>query len=116
MEKIREAFNAYFKRFGLELPEQLEPKGRLSGGGWSVTYVLTTDEAGEPCLDFLAEHRMTNMRHVRIRQNGEVIALESIEESFSYDAEVEGDKERAEKAFHEHNNRVADLLREKGLI
>lgn len=116
MEKIRQAFREYFEDFELELPKKIENKGTIADSGWTITYVLLKDEQGEPCLDFLAEHRRTSMRHVRIRQNGEVIALETFWETYGYDPEIEGDKERAEKEFHEHNNRVAEILREKGLI
>lgn len=116
MEKIRQAFKEYFDEFDIELPEHIEKKGTITDSGWSITYILTHDEHGEPCLDFLAEHRMTNMRHVRIRQNGEVVALETFQENYAYDAEVEGDEERAEREFQAHNNRVAELLRQKGLI
>ncbi len=116
MEKIREAFKEYFEEFEVELPEKIEKKGAISEGGWHISYVLTTDEQGEPCLDFVAEHRMTTMQHVRIRENGEVITLGSIQDNYTYNEEIEGDQERAEKEMRAHNQRFADQLSEKGLL
>ena len=116
MEKIREAFKTYFDEFELELPQKIEKKGTVAEHGWTITYVLTSDEQGQTCLDFLAQHRMTNMRHVRIYQNGEIKELESIQESYGYNHEIEGDQARAEREFQEHNERVAKILRAKNLI
>jgi hypothetical protein len=116
MKKIREAFKEHFDDFGIELPEKIEKKGTISQGGWSITYVLTTDEQGDPCLDFVAEHRMTTMQHVRIRQNGEVDTVDTIQDNYTYNAEIEGDQERAEEEMKEHNKRFTDQLSEKGLL
>lgn len=116
MEKIREAFKEYFEGYDIELPEKIEKKGKISKGRWSITYVLTTDEEGKPALDFIADHPMSSMSHMRIRENGETVALESMRENYSYDAKIEGDEERARKEWQEHNDRVADILHEKGLI
>lgn len=116
MKKIRQAFKDYFDEFEIELPAKLEEKGSLSQHGWTITYVLTTDAEGQPMLDFLAEHRMTNMRHVRIYHDGAVHALESIQETYSYNPDIPGDEARAEEEFQAHNKRVAETLRAKGLI
>lgn len=115
-EKIRKAFADYFKDFKIKLPKELEKKGRLSKEGWSITYVQTTDDDGNPCLEFLASHRMAGMNRVRIQEDGTVVALPTIEESYGYDSTVAGDKERAEAEWQAHNKRVADEMQAKGLI
>jgi hypothetical protein len=116
MEKIIEAFKAYFKGHEIELPQELEKKGTISQGRWGITYLLTTDEEGKPYLEFVASHPQTNMRHVKITQNGKVIALDAMYEDYTYNPKIEGDKERAEKEWREHNKRVIDELQEKGLL
>ncbi len=116
MEKIREAFAAYFEEFEIELPKKIAKKGTLSAHGWTITYVLGTDEQGQPCLDFLAENRMTNMRHVRISQSGEIKELATIRETYAYNPQIEGDQARAEREFQAHNNHVAEILRAKDLL
>jgi len=116
MEKIRESFKNYFQAFGIELPEPIPSQGQLSINDWFIRYVLTQDEQQASCLDFYAHHPQTNPRHVRILRNGEVIALESFLDGFSFDPNIEGDKEAALKKFRKHNERVGEELRKKGLI
>jgi hypothetical protein len=116
MEKIREAFKEFFEGEDIELPQVIEKKGKISKERWGITYILTTDEEGKPALEFIASHPLTNMRHILIKQNGELISLDAMYEDFNYDPKIEGDKERAEKEWREHNKRVADELSKKGLI
>jgi hypothetical protein len=116
MEKIREAFKEYFEGEDIELPQQIEKKGEISKARWGITYILTTDEEGKPSLEFIASHPLTNMSHILIKHDGELISLDAILEDYSYDPKIEGDKEQAEQEWHAHNKRVADELRERGLI
>jgi len=62
-----------------------------------------------------ADHRMTNPRHIRITQIGEIKSLESFMDSLSYNPEIEDDYKRAKQTFHEHNQRVGKQLQAKGL-
>ena len=116
MEKIRASFKDYIQAFGLELPEPIPAKGQLQQNGWFIKYVVTQDERQEPCLDFYADHPQTNPRHVRILHTGEVMALEGFLEGYSFDPNIEGDKEAALQRFRAHNERVGEELRRKGLI
>jgi hypothetical protein len=116
MERIRAGFKDYFQALGIELPEPIPAQGQLQQNGWFIRYVLTQDEQLESCLDFYADHPQTNPRHVRILHTGEVIALESFWDSFSFDPEIEGAKEAAWQEFREHNERVSAELRRKGLM
>lgn len=116
MEKIRRAFKEYFDEFDIELPETIQVKGSIQEGGWSITYILNTDEDGKPALDFFAEHRMTNPQLVRIHADGRVEEVASIQETYSFDPDRKGDGERAQKEFQEHNDKVAKLLKERGFL
>ncbi len=116
MDKIRASFRDYFHTNGIDLPDPIPAKGHLSINDWFITYIVTQDEQQKPCLDFYAQHPQTNARHVRILSTGEVIALESFLDSYSYDPNIEGDKEAALQRFRAHNERVGEELRRKGLI
>lgn len=113
-DKIGNAFNEYFASSKIKLPDPILPQGNIQQAGWTIKYILNEDDQGQPCLDFFAEHRMTNPRHVRIDSNGNIMALDSFLESFTYDSEVEGDEEKARKRFEEHNLRIAEILKAKG--
>lgn len=76
MDKIHEAFNKYFEAFGITLPEKLPEKGDIRQKGWAITYHLNQDDDCNAYLDFFADHRMTNPRHIRILHTGETKALD----------------------------------------
>lgn len=114
MGTITTGFKEYFEGYDLELPEPIPPKGNIEKGGWQVTYILGKDDDDLPYFDFFAEHRMTSPRHVRILHDGSFLSLESYQENYSYDSNVEGDEERAMKAMKEHNDRVSEILKAKG--
>jgi len=116
IEKIRRGFKRYFDDFNLELPKEIEKKGTISERGWTITYVLTTEDGDKPALDFFAEHRMTNAQLVRIHADGRAEVLETLQETYGYNPEIEGDEERAAREFQAHNQRVAQILQDKGLL
>jgi len=112
---IKAAFDTYFAHWGITLPERaLETRasGVLRAAGWHIRYRFG-QEGGRDYLDFYATHRMTNDRHVRIDSDGQVTHLEAMLDFFSYDPNVPGDKERAEREYTAHNRRVARLIAEK---
>jgi hypothetical protein len=115
MEAIKAAFDAYFAPWGITLPDDAlmaRSPGVLAGQGWRIRYRFGQDGAGEH-LEFYATHRMTNDRHVRIAPDGGVEHLDALWDAYAYDPEVPGDRERAERAYLEHNRRVAAELKEK---
>ncbi|GDZ96377.1 hypothetical protein PA905_49290 [Planktothrix agardhii CCAP 1459/11A] len=116
MSAISDSFKEYFKGFDLEIPDPIPVKGKIQKGGWNVTYVLNQGNDELTCLDFFAEHRMSSPSHVRILNDGTIVGLESYQESYSYDQNIEGDEERANKAMQEHNDRVSEILKAKGLF
>lgn len=117
IDKIRETFSNYFDS-KIQLPEKILQKGYMEDEdnfGWIIQYVFGKDENGETCLDFTAEHRMTNPRHCRIKLNGELIHLESYQEGFSFNSNIAGDEEAKRQAYYEYNQKIAQLLKDKGL-
>ena len=115
MDKIRESFAAYFENFGIQLPDPVPARGYILEQDWSITYVVLPDEQGQPSLEFVAENRFTNPRHIRILSSGETIPLDAIRDSFTYDPDVPGDREAAEARMIAHNEAVMADLEEKGL-
>lgn len=112
---IRQAFVGYFSGT-VTLPEgPLTARGQVSMARWSVNYVLHEVD-GRPCLDFYATNRFTNDRHVRIFEDGQLEELDAPFEAFVHDPKVPGDRERAERAYFDHNRRVYELLRSKRLL
>ena len=77
MDKRILLFNQHFERWGIALPpdaEQRCPRGTIASRGWTVKYCIGKDQDGK-FLDYYAAHRMTNDRHLRIRDNGDVEGL-----------------------------------------
>ena len=116
MKEIESAFNARFAHWGITLPPEdiaQRRRGKIVKAGWAIWYLFGSDEKGE-YLDYYASHRMTNDRHVRIWEDGQQRAMESYWQMLVYDADVPGDKERAEDEYREHNRRVSEVLKRKG--
>jgi len=112
---IREAFAVSFAG-AVTLPDgKLPARGHVEQARWSVNYVLCEVD-GRTCLDFYASNRFTNDRHVRILDDGRIEFLDAPRDGFSYDPDVPGDRERAERECFDHNRRAYDLLRAKGLL
>ena len=101
-------FARYFSHWEIELPLEAviqRQRGKLFQAGWSVRWLFGVDGRGE-YLDFYAVHRMTNDRHLRIHENGEVMALEALLEPFV--------PVGREKEYFAHNRRIGRMLRAKG--
>ena len=116
LEKIARLFAEYFANWSIELPEEAiatRNRGKIRKAGWIVQYLFGR-EADREYLDFYASHRMTNDRHVRMWEDGQVESLESYQEMLVYKSEKPGDKERAEREYREHNQRVGEILKRKG--
>ncbi len=115
MEKISETFARSFEYWDIHLPDPLPQKGTITEGGWTIDYVVLNDENGQPCLEYLASHRMTNTRHVRILSDGEEVNLPTLEDDYGYDPDVPGDREAAKARMRAHNQAVIEDLKAKGL-
>jgi hypothetical protein len=112
---LRKGMEEYFEDFEVELPEKFDEQGEIHSSGWSIHYVIHRDESGAPVMDFSADHRMTNLAHVRILPSGEMVTVGMIMDHYSYDPDDEEGQAKAQQQLEEHNERVYQGLREKGL-
>lgn len=117
MDKISKALSQYFND-EIDFPKNLDDKGVIDDRktGWYIRYILSKLENGETCLDFTADHRMTNPRHVRINSEGELQYLEMYQEGYTYDSKIPGDEEIQLQKYYEHNRNVSRILIRKGLM
>ena len=116
MTEIERLFAEQFRPWGLVLPEGATERGEpgdTEGAGWSVRYVWGDDDRGR-YLDYVADHRMTNQRHVRLRETGETESLPAVHDGYVSDG-TEADRRRAEAEYVARNRRVYAALRRKGL-
>lgn len=116
MDKMQETFAGRFKPWGIELPDPVPERGEIAQGGWIIKYILVPDEQGQPCLEFVANHRMTNQRHERILSSGERVSLPEFQEGYGYDPNIPGDREAAEARMRAHNQALMEDLISKGLL
>ena len=114
MNSIETAFAEYFGAWDIRLPpDALASKqpGKIFQAGWRINYVF-----GEDHLDFFAEHRMTNPRHVRVYADGRCEPLEAPREWCVIPADADEAAERqAREEYYAHNRRVHAELKAKGL-
>lgn len=117
MDKIFVAFKEYFGN-EINFPSDLGDSGEIDdlNSGWYIRYIFLKDENENLCLDFTANHRMTNPRHHRIKSDGEIIFLEMYNESFSFNPEIDGDEEIQRNKYYEYNRSVSRILIKKGLM
>lgn len=117
MEKIIKAFKEYFNN-EFELPSVFKDKGSIDDmkSGWLIRYVFLKDQNGQECLDFIAYHRMTNCRHLRLSIDGEITFLKTYHEGYSFNPELPGDQEVREQEYFEYNREVSRILIRKGLM
>lgn len=119
LDIIRKSFKEYFGEPGIELPNELETGVVWSldnaGSGWDINCKLYLVD-GCYYLDFYACHRMTNSRHHRIMENGEVIELENFWEFGLpvYNDDPERQKRERDEIYRK-NKEVKDILESKGL-
>jgi hypothetical protein len=115
LEAIREGFRRYFDAFGLKLPQPIPLRGVVDGEGWHIAYLLDVSDPKHPFLDFFAENRHTNSRHVRIQHDSESVMLENYQDAFFLD-EGDSDWGRAVAERDAQNRKVTEILQKKGLL
>lgn len=96
------------------LPDPIPPRGRLTGDGWTITYVVGV--GGQPGLDVFAEHRLTAPVHAHVDPDGAVVVLDSLQYEYGYDPDAPGDQQAAEERMQAHNRKVRAELTRKQLI
>jgi hypothetical protein len=115
MRSIEKRFGRTFAHWGLALPPEdvkERRRGKIVGGGWAIWYLFGEDERGE-YLDYYASHRMTDDRHVRLREGSPAEPLPTIETFLIRSRDPEEDA-RLKAEYLEHNRRVGRPLEEKG--
>jgi len=113
--KIREAFAAYFKDFDIHLPLEISPEGGLiKQAGWNIRYAVGRD-GGRTYLEFYAINRMTNDRHLRIHHDGSLENLATVSQGVTFNPDIPGDRDRAERERKASDERLLADLKRKGL-
>jgi hypothetical protein len=115
MKEIVDRFLRDFEPWDISLPPEHareRMRGKLVEGGWAIWYLYGEDEKGE-YLDYYASHRMTDDRHVRIYESGEVERLPTIN-TFRLVSQDPEEDARLEAEYLDKNRRVARMLEEKG--
>jgi len=82
MKLIKNEFNKYFSNWNIKLPEEDLDKrcsGFIQDSGWLIQYCFGREKELE-YLDFYATHRMTDDRHHRIYDNGEMQDLPTLDD------------------------------------
>jgi hypothetical protein len=112
---IELAFATDFSHWGITLPPENvreRRRGKIVAAGWTIWYLFGHDERGE-YLDYYASHRMTNDRHLRIYESGQVESLPAINSMRLASSDPEEDA-RLEAEHREEQSKVARILEEKG--
>jgi hypothetical protein len=115
MRSIEERFNRTFAHWGIALrPEDVDARrrGKIVGGGWAIWYLFGEDDRGR-YLDYYASHRMTDDRHLRLREEGPAEHLPTIQ-TFRIGSKDPEEDARLKAEYFEHNHRVGRMLKEKG--
>jgi hypothetical protein len=114
VRRIETRFRLAFARWGIALPPEdvrERRRGKIVASGWAIWYLFGENERGE-YLDYYASHRMTDDRHVRIREDGKTESLPTISTFRLVSPDPEEDA-RLETEYLEHNRRVERMLKEK---
>jgi len=113
--KIKLLFAEAFATWAISLPEETVAKrlrGKICKAGWAIWFLFDSDAKGE-YLDYYAAHRMTNDRHVRIYEDGQVEDLPAIPDLRPC-SEDPGEDARLKKEQHAEDLRVVEILEAKG--
>jgi hypothetical protein len=115
MSIIGSTFARDFSHWDITLPPENvheRRRGKIVAAGWAIWYLFDSDERGE-YLDYYASHRMTDDRHVRIYETGQVESLPAINTMRFISSDPDEDA-RLEAEYREEQRRVATILEEKG--
>jgi len=115
MNNIGTRFNFSFSPWGIELPPDDiadRRRGKIMKGGWAIWYLFGSDEKGE-YLDYYASHRMTDDDHVRLYADGRAETLPVIRSMRPTSKDAEEDQ-RLEADYFEENERISEMLKNKG--
>lgn len=111
---IDETFRDRYKHWELEIcdfKEISEGKFKLSDKGWNIRCII-----GDEYIQFYATHRMTSDTHYRIYTDGTIKKLDAAREAYSWNPEVDGDREIKQQEYFEYNRKIGEMLKELGLM
>ncbi len=117
LRKIEAAFAEDFSHWGITLPPEdvrERRRGKILAAGWVIWYLFGSDERGE-YLDFYASHRMTDDRHVRLREDGETESLPAMRTMRPSSRDPQEDA-KLEAEYRSEMRRTAGILEEKGFV
>ena len=118
-DAIEDYFRQRFRHWEIALPPDdvaARASGHIFERGWHIGYVWGS-EHGEEYLEVLAQHRMTDDEHFRIFASGRVEDLPAPAGSYMYGPNAtEAEKQDAQQASAERNQRIYGDLRERGLL
>jgi hypothetical protein len=110
ISRIETMFAEQFSHWKIRLPQiavQTRRSGSLYRRGWHISWVFGEDAARGPYLDYYARHRMTNDRHVRFYESGEVEDLPAIPDFMIVPPDVSPEEQKALSArFQEETSRL----------
>jgi hypothetical protein len=115
MHPLERAFAAAFSHWEITLPPgtvERRERGRILEQGWAIWYLVAEDEQGLH-LDYYAAHRMTDDRHVRLREGHEDEHPGAIHGT-RLASEDPAEDARLEAAYRARNRAVARMLEAKG--
>jgi hypothetical protein len=115
VKEIERRFREDFAPWNITLPPEHvtgRRRGKIVEAGWAIWYLFGEDERGE-YLDYYASHRMTNDRHIRLREDGTEEYLPTVSTMRLASQDPEEDARLAAEHLEE-NRRVARTLEEKG--
>lgn len=117
-DALRTGFAATFEGAGAELPADARlgvgERGSFQHGEWSFRYVVNECD-GAPCLDVVAQIDGEDQLE-RILANGDVESGPYFSSMVILDPDVDEDLDAAERRVAAENDRVAAVMRERGLL
>ena len=115
MRKIEERFGRTFAPWDIALPPEdakERRRGKIVASGWAIWYLFGSDDRGG-YLEYYASHRMTDDRHVRVREDGSVEHLPTIS-TFGIASQDPIEDAKLGADYLKHNRRVGRMVKEKG--
>ena len=111
MSKLRQAFNARFRKWNITLSETdvtERKEGSIQQNGWTINYHFGAESERE-YIEFFTSHRMTNDRLYRIYEDGSAELVDACLEFYK------PDDPNGKRELQEHNRKFYNRVRELGL-
>ena len=115
MDKIVDRFNRDFAHWGIRLSldaAKERGRGKIVKAGWAIWYRFGADANGE-YLDYYSAHRMTDDRHTRVYEDGQIENLPTTRTMYRVTDDPE-ENARIKARFDAQNREIAAMLTKKG--